>query len=259
MNVSMRRRRSGPARRFALLVALAALIADCSGVDEGSVREIGSEGTGSGSASASGSGSGSASASGSSSAVAAAEQECAPVGEDLEPDADQTVDLELIDYGFEPEEITVDAGVVTFATTNAGGEAHELAFLPRGGDVPMTDDGAPDEAALEDAGAFELEAYGPGQDCNATYELEPGTYTLFSPCSASSRRRTARPTTTRACAAPSRSAERQTAPAPARVMEHQPLLALLPCGAGCVRAPARRPGLALQRARHGLDPLELLA
>jgi plastocyanin len=179
MNVSPRRYRDRPdaARRFALLVALAALVAACSGVDEGSVREIGSEGTGS--ASDSGSASGSASASGSSSAVAAAEQECAPVGEDLEPDADQTVDLELIDYGFEPEEITVDAGVVTFATTNAGGEAHELAFLPGGGDVPMTDDGAPDEAALEDAGAFELEAYGPGQDCNATYELEPGTYTLF--------------------------------------------------------------------------------
>ncbi|MBW3603992.1 MAG: hypothetical protein KY460_03590 [Actinobacteria bacterium] len=44
--------------------------------------------------------------------------------------------------------------------------------------MPFTD-GAPDEDALADAGAFELEAYGPGQNCNATYDLEPGTYTLF--------------------------------------------------------------------------------
>lgn len=29
------------------------------------------------------------------------------------------------------------------------------------------------------AGAFELEAFGPDQDCNATWELEPGDCTLF--------------------------------------------------------------------------------
>jgi plastocyanin len=32
---------------------------------------------------------------------------------------------------------------------------------------------------LAAAGAFELEAFGPGQNCNATYELEPGDYTIF--------------------------------------------------------------------------------
>ena len=31
----------------------------------------------------------------------------------------------------------------------------------------------------EDAGAFELEAFSSGQTCNATYDLEPGEYTLF--------------------------------------------------------------------------------
>jgi len=45
--------------------------------------------------------------------------------------------------------------------------------------VPFTEDGAPDEAALEAAGAFELEAFAGGQTCNATYDLQPGTYTLF--------------------------------------------------------------------------------
>jgi hypothetical protein len=46
------------------------------------------------------------------------------------------------------------------------------------GDVPYTD-GEPDEALLAAAGAFELEALGSGQSCNATYELAGGEYTLF--------------------------------------------------------------------------------
>jgi plastocyanin len=101
------------------------------------------------------------------------------VGEDLEADAAETVDIELNEYSFDPSEVEVGAGIVTFAATNAGAENHELAFLPGGGEIPLTDDGAPDEDALSDAGAFELEAFGPGQTCNATYELEAGTYTLF--------------------------------------------------------------------------------
>ncbi len=157
-------------------------VAACGDDDGADVRELGEDG-GSSSGSASGSGSASApaegSSSGSGSGVAAAEKDCAPVGEDLEADAETTVDLQLADYEFVPSDVEVDAGIVTFATTNIGDEAHELAFLPGGGDVPLNEDGDPDEDALADAGAFELEAYGPGQDCNATYELEPGEYTLF--------------------------------------------------------------------------------
>ena len=162
---------------FALVTVLAAVLivaASCGDDDGADVRTLDG-----GSGSASGSASASASASGSASGVAASEEDCAPVGEDLEADADTTVDLALGDYSFDPDTITVDAGVVTFATTNDGGEAHELAFLPGGGEVPFTEDGLPDEEALEEAGAFELEAYGPGQTCNATYDLEPGEYTLF--------------------------------------------------------------------------------
>ena len=59
-----------------------------------------------------------------------------------------------------------------------GEEAHEFAVLPGGGEVPLAEDGDPDEDALAEAGAFELEAYGRGQDCNGTWELEPGQYTL---------------------------------------------------------------------------------
>jgi plastocyanin len=160
------------------VLAIGVLLGGCGSADEGEVRNIGSEdGSASGSASASGTGSGSGSASGS--AVAAAEQECSPVGQDLESQATATVDLALADCAFEPSDVDVEAGIITFATTNVGTEAHELAFLPDGGDVPLTGGGEPDEEALAEAGAFELEAYGPGQDCNATYELEPGSYTLF--------------------------------------------------------------------------------
>lgn len=110
---------------------------------------------------------------------AAVARECAAVGTDLEGDATESVEIALDEYGFGPAAIDVDAGTVTFATSNEGEELHELAFLPGGGEVPFTDDGAPDEDALADADAFELEAYSPGQDCNATYALDPGTYTLF--------------------------------------------------------------------------------
>jgi plastocyanin len=155
----------------AIAAALTLGVSAC-GDDQGAdVRTLDGGGSASGSASAS--------SSGSASGVAAAEKECAPVGEELAADADTTVDVGLNDYSFDPSEIDVDAGVVTFAVTNEGGEAHELAFLPGGGDVPLTDDGAPDEDALAEMGAFELEAFGPGQDCAATYELEAGDYTMF--------------------------------------------------------------------------------
>ena len=107
------------------------------------------------------------------------DETCEPVNPELEGDADQTVPITLTDYQFAPPAVEVAAGTITFATSNEGGEAHELAVLPGGGEVPFVEPGVPDEAALEAAGAFELEGYGPGQDCNATWELEPGDYTLF--------------------------------------------------------------------------------
>lgn len=107
------------------------------------------------------------------------EAACAPVGEDLEDDATETVAIQLDEYSFSPATLELEAEIVTFAAENVGSENHELAFLPGGGEVPLTDTGEPDEAALADAGAFELEAFGSGRTCNATYDLDPGTYTLF--------------------------------------------------------------------------------
>ncbi len=110
---------------------------------------------------------------------AASSAKCTPVGEELGPRAIKAVPIQLQDFAFSPSTVKVDAGVVTFAANNAGSENHELAFLPGGGEVPLTAEGEPDEDALSEAGAFELEAFGPGQSCSATYELKPGTYTLF--------------------------------------------------------------------------------
>ena len=108
-----------------------------------------------------------------------ADAECTPVNPDMEDDAHTTVEIELLDFEFVPDAIEVESGIVTFEVTNNGEEPHEVAFLPGGGAVPTTEDGAPDEEALAEAGAFELEAFGPGQTCNATYDLAPGEYTIF--------------------------------------------------------------------------------
>ena len=120
-----------------------------------------------------------ASASGSGSGSGSGVAECKPVGTDLEGQATQTVAVELADYRITPAEMTVPAGIVTFDVTNKGPENHELAFLPGGGPVPTDSDGMPDETALEDAGAFELEGFPAGQSCQATFDLAPGTYTMF--------------------------------------------------------------------------------
>ncbi len=132
---------------LALVLALGTLLAACGDDDGADVRASG-EASGSGSgASGSGSGSGSGVAT------------CTPVGSELIDEADETVDIDLLDFAFNPPDIDVPAGVVTFRATNEGENDHELAVLPGGGEVPFIEPGVPDEEALAEAGAFELEAF----------------------------------------------------------------------------------------------------
>ena len=162
--------RTGRARRRAiagLALVLAVGTGGCGGDSDGEPA----------SGSASATGTGSATGVGGDAAQGAAE--CSPVGQELEAKATRTVAVGLEDFAFSPAEVEVAAGVVTFEASNTGSENHELAFLPGGGEVPINEQGEPDEDALGEAGAFELEAFGTGKTCKATYELEPGTYTLF--------------------------------------------------------------------------------
>ncbi len=152
---------------FALFLALGSLLVACGNDDGADVRASGESGSGTGSSGGSGSG------------AASGPAACTPVGDDLIDEADETVDIDLLDYAFDPSEIDVPAGVVTFLATNVGEEDHELAVLPGGGDVPFVEPGVPDEDALAEAGAFELEGFPAGTSCDATWELEAGEYTLF--------------------------------------------------------------------------------
>src|SRR5688572_24654531 len=119
-----------PILRAALLAAcLPLLAAACGDDDDAPSASASGSASGSASAPASGSASGSASAPASGSASGVAGADCSPVGEELEADATEVVEVDLVDYEFSPAELEVDAGTVTFAASNEGGEPHELAFL----------------------------------------------------------------------------------------------------------------------------------
>ena len=102
-----------------------------------------------------------------------------PVAPELEADAAEVVEIEPRGVRLHPERHHRPGRRRDLRGVQQGEQFHELAFLPGGGDVPFTDEGEPDEDALAEAGAFELEGFAPNETCNATYDLAPGTYTLF--------------------------------------------------------------------------------
>jgi len=153
-------------RRALLLLPLLLLpLAACGNDDGAGVR-----------ASASASGSGSGSGSGSASAPAE-EAECEIVGEAA--GADTSVDVELGEFFVRPLTREVDAGTVTFDLDNTGGEPHELVVVRARTDDLVVEDGQVQEDDLAD-GAFigEVEPFPPGE-CQGTFDLDPGDYTLF--------------------------------------------------------------------------------
>jgi hypothetical protein len=81
-------------------------------------------------------------------ADSATSRPCVPAGTGIEDEAVGVVSVGLDEYAFDPATLRAPVGVVTFETVNNGAEAHELAFLPGGGEVPLTAGGAPDEDAL---------------------------------------------------------------------------------------------------------------
>jgi hypothetical protein len=118
-------------------------------------------------ASASGSGSGSGSA-------AVAEGDCEIEGGVEGEDSEIHVTLE--EYGVEVEEGSAEAGIVKIEATNAGSVEHELVILEGSpDDVQVDDDGAVDERGL----IGEIEPFAAGTECQGSFELAAGTYTLL--------------------------------------------------------------------------------
>jgi hypothetical protein len=156
-------------KRLLVLAAVAVLaLAACSDDDGGDVREIGNGG--------SGSGSGTASGSGSASGVAA---ECEPVGN--ADDADTTLDVTLDEFTISLD-AEAPAGTVHFAISNEGEEPHEMVIVNgvTVQDLPRDDDGALVESELPDGALVgEVEAFPAGEECDGTFALDPGDYTLL--------------------------------------------------------------------------------
>lgn len=178
-------------RRFLapILIGLLALAA-CGDDDGADVRSLGGDECASGSASApasgasasgaSASGCASGSASGSASAASGSEAaagECDVVGGvDAAEDGEGHVTLDEWSVALEERELT--AGNVKLEATNAGEHAHELVIV-RGAtaDLPVVD-GVIDEEGLPEGDFIgEIEPF--NGECEGTFELTAGTYTLF--------------------------------------------------------------------------------
>lgn len=163
----------------AVAVLVAALTGACGGDDGASVREegpgagSGSGGSGSPSGSASGAASGSASAPASGSA-------CKVVG-GAEAAPNTEVEVRLDDWRITLSKTGVKQGAVELVAVNRGHHPHEVVVI-RGvapADLPRDERGAVVEERLP-AGALvgEIEAFPPGGECEGTFALAPGMYTL---------------------------------------------------------------------------------
>ena len=74
-------------------------------------------------------------------------------------------------------QISLEGKVALVTGASRGiGKAIAASFAGAGADVMLS---SRKQDALEAAGAFELEGYGPDQSCDATFELEAGEYTIF--------------------------------------------------------------------------------
>jgi hypothetical protein len=154
-------------RAFLLLLPLLLIPVAACGDDDGA-----------GTASASGSASGSMAASGSGSAsgsVASDAGDCEVV-DGVDADEDSEIHATLSEYAIDVEEDGAEAGVIKFEATNDGDVAHELVVLKaKKADIEVDEDGAPLETGL----VGEIEAFAPGTECQGSFELEAGTYTLL--------------------------------------------------------------------------------
>jgi uncharacterized cupredoxin-like copper-binding protein len=98
---------------------------------------------------------------------------------DDDDDEGAEVDVVLSEFIVDPSEDSVEAGEVTFAIENQGGETHEFLVVEAASadDVPVDDDGAFDEEA--DGVVDEVEDIEAGDTAELTLDLEAGDYVLL--------------------------------------------------------------------------------
>lgn len=110
----------------------------------------------------------------------AAAPECMPTGDPAT--ADTTVDVTLDEWVLKVEPGTAPAGTISFAATDTGAEAHEMVLIKgvAPNDLPLAEDGSLDEEQLPEGALIgEIEPFPAGEDCQATFALEAGEYTLL--------------------------------------------------------------------------------
>jgi uncharacterized cupredoxin-like copper-binding protein len=101
---------------------------------------------------------------------------------DDDDDGGAEVDVVLSEFIVDPGEDSVEAGEVTFALDNQGGETHEFVVVEAASadDLPVDDDGAFDEEAFgEDNVLGEVEDIEAGDTGELTLDLEAGDYVLL--------------------------------------------------------------------------------
>jgi uncharacterized cupredoxin-like copper-binding protein len=101
---------------------------------------------------------------------------------DDDDDEGAEVDVVLSEFIVDPAEDSVEAGEVTFALDNQGGETHEFVVVEAASadDLPVDDDGAFDEEAFgEDNVLGEVEEIEAGETAELTLDLESGDYVLL--------------------------------------------------------------------------------
>lgn len=97
-------------------------------------------------------------------------------------DGGETVDVVLSEFSVTPEKDSVDAGEVTFALDNQGGETHEFLVVEAesADDLPVDADGAFDEEAFgEENVVDEVEDLESGATEDLTVDLDAGDYVLL--------------------------------------------------------------------------------
>jgi uncharacterized cupredoxin-like copper-binding protein len=101
---------------------------------------------------------------------------------DDDDDGGAEVDVVLSEFIVDPAAESVEAGEVTFALDNQGGETHEFVVVEAASadDLPVDDDGAFDEEAFgEDNVLGEVEDIEAGDTAELTLDLESGDYVLL--------------------------------------------------------------------------------